>query len=54
MHGVQKCEKGNLISFAEEEEGNLRKERMGCRQRGQGIEPDGVEDSEGILVVEQR
>lgn len=54
MHGVHKLsDKGNLISFAEEP-GNLTKDTMPCRQRGQGMEPDGIDDSEGMLLVEQR
>lgn len=54
MHGVHRVsDRCSLISFGEEP-GSLRKERMGHRQRGQGTEPEGIEDSEGMLVVEQR
>lgn len=54
MQGVHKLSDiGNLMSFAEEP-GNLTKYWMPCRQRGQGMEPGGIDDSEGMLLVEQR
>lgn len=54
MHGVQKLrDRGSLNSFVEEP-GSLRKETMACRQSGQGMEPGGIDDSEGMLLVEQR
>lgn len=54
MHGVHKLsDNGNLISF-DEEPGSLTKEMMPCRQRGQGMEPGGTDDSDGMLLVEQR
>lgn len=55
MHGVHKVrdDKRNLISFVEDR-GNLMKDTIPCRQRGQGMDPGGVDDSEGMLIVEQR
>lgn len=53
-HGVHKLsDTGNFISFAEEP-GSLVKDIIPCRQRGQGMEPGGIDDSEGMLLVEQR
>lgn len=45
-------DKGSFMSL-DEEPGSLPKHRMLCRQNGQGMEPRGIEDSEGMLV-EQR
>ena len=54
MQGVHKPrDKGSFMSL-DEEPGILTKYRMACRQKGQGMEPGGVEDSEGMLLVEQR
>lgn len=53
MQGVHKpSDKGSFMSL-DEEPGSLPKHRMLCRQNGQGMEPRGIEDSEGMLV-EQR
>lgn len=43
----------NLVSLALEP-GNLTKEIIPCRQRGQGIEPGGPSVSEEALFVEHR
>lgn len=54
MQGVHKpSDNGNFMSL-DEELGNLVKCRTPWRQNGQGIEPRGVDDSEGMLLVEQR
>lgn len=51
MHKLS--DNGSLNSFVEEP-GNLTKDTMPCRQRGQGMEPGGIDDSVGMLLVEQR
>lgn len=54
MHGVHKLsDKGGLISFVEVP-GNLLNDIIPCRQKGQGTEPGGTEESEEMLLVEQR
>jgi len=54
MHGVHMLRDAcNLFSFGWKL-GNLTKEIIPCRQRGQGTEPGGPCISEETLAVEQR
>lgn len=54
MHGVHRLrDRCNLISLTGEP-GNLAKEMIPCRHRGHGMAPGGPNNSEEMLLVEQR
>ena len=54
MHGVHRVRERGSVTSLRGVLGNLTKEIMPCRQRGQGTDPVGPKLSDEVLLVEQR